>query len=124
MLWMIGSALALRAGYFPALSRFFTAHPAAKALFITPTLLLPLAITAGIFTARARRRSIADLIAAGGWLCLSCRYRLDRSLAAGHCPECGHPFDPGSLKRGWGPPSPPPAYEIDWPAPVAEVVTT
>jgi hypothetical protein len=115
--WMFGTALALRAGWFPGLRGWLGTHPNGTMLFVPQALMIPGVIVSAVIFGRSVRRSQAALIAAQGRLCLNCRYDLGASAPSGACPECGEPYDVGALKRGWCRRYPRMAYEIDWPGP-------
>jgi hypothetical protein len=110
-LWVIGTARIF--GRTPGMSRWLAKYPAAKLLFLPPVIIVPVT---GIFISRARRRSLDELVAADGRLCLNCRYPVSDTSPKGKCSECGEPSDIGSLKRGWCRTYHSMAYEIDWPA--------
>lgn len=111
--WTAATALPMRFGYLPSLSQSLQAHHWAIVAFLPQVVIAPGLVVGGTIAFCARRRSLSELINAKGQLCLVCRYPL--TTPAGACPECGHSYDEGSLKRGWCRTYPALAYEIDWP---------
>lgn len=105
----------MRAGFMPGLWRQTAGKQPATFLFLPHVMIVPGIAVGGVLARRGRRRALRELIELQGKLCLRCHYKLEHALPAGRCPECGTPYDPGSLKRGWCRTYPNLGYEIDWP---------
>ena len=102
--------------WLPPVTSFIRAHrivwavtPPGAAIVCIPTL--------AILGRRAHRQAIEEIVRCNGRMCLNCRYALDQRCNTGTCPECGHPFDLSSLRRGWCRTYKELAYEVDWQQP-------
>lgn len=79
--------------------QFLGQNVAAFASF-APAILVFLA--AVLLPHRAERRLRARLKETGNRLCPNCLYDLSRGPMAGHCAECGSPYDADVLSKAWG----------------------